>query len=56
MWVQMDSVYAVTTLSYVFFLAFNVANTDQICGMTIRTNYSNTSTQNSLAFDFCRSA
>jgi len=42
----MDSVYAATTLSLVFSLA-NVANTDQIRGLTLRFNHSNTSIYNS---------
>jgi len=42
-----DSVYAVTTFSSLFFLAINVANTDKILGQTIRTDHSNNSIHNS---------
>ena len=42
----MDSAYAVTTL-WPFYLAINGANTDQICGPTVRRDHSNTSIHNS---------
>jgi len=42
----MDSVYIVTIMFRLFFLAINVAFTDQIRGPSLRTDHSNTSIHN----------